>query len=92
MGGRLSRRFDRCVSDRYFGVNDGVDDQHRVFGTLCERPSEPNAPLRIVGVDIEQDVAIHRHSTASAYARSQPGQRGRHFRRLRGQARPELAP
>src|SRR5665213_865101 len=65
------QRFDGRISDRHLGIDDGIDDQRGMFGTLRERASRPSAPLRIVSGDVQQNIAVHQDAAAAAQTRWQ---------------------
>jgi len=67
----------RCVqglygleSDRYFSVNDGIDHKRRMFGALGQGLAGPCRPLRIIGGDVEKDIAVHKDTLAIGKLRS----------------------
>jgi len=73
------QRFDVRVADRNFGVDDRIDNQCRVFGTLGERTSRPFAPLRVICGDVQENVAIHQNTLAVAKACRQTGESRLHL-------------
>lgn len=49
---------DALEADRNLGVDQRVDRERRALGGGGERLARPRGPLRILGEDVEQDVAI----------------------------------
>lgn len=49
----------RGVANGHFGIDDRIEDQRDVFSAFRQRVFRPIAPIRIVGGDIEQDVAVY---------------------------------
>src|ERR1039457_6511188 len=90
-GQRDIQRFDGGVTDRYFGVNDRIDDQGRALGTLCQRPPRPVAPVRIARGDVQQDVAVHQDATAGPQAGLQGGDSLYHLRRVVARVSPRVS-
>jgi len=49
---------DPIEPDRHLGVDQRVDRERRALGALCEGLPGPRGPLRVLGHDIEPDVAV----------------------------------
>jgi hypothetical protein len=74
-GGRNGgiERFDGAVSHRHFGIYDRIDYQRRMLGDLGECARGPLTPSWVVRSDVEQDVAVHKHTAAGLQAPWQAG-------------------
>ena len=49
---------DPFEPDRHFGVDERIDRERAALGALREGFAGPHRPLRVIGHDVEQDVAV----------------------------------
>lgn len=65
------RRFqvlDTRISDRNLGIDDCVDDKAKAICGIFQRRGRPREPSRVLGHDVEQDVAVDENGTHSVVA------------------------
>src|SRR5215469_4136889 len=58
--------FNGAETDRYLGVDNGIDNECRTLGTLSQCARGPVGPFRVVGRDVQNNVAIDEDAAAVA--------------------------
>jgi hypothetical protein len=60
------QRFNGLKSNRHFGINNWIDQQSRLFGTLGQCLTGSRRPFGVAGGDVQQNIAIHQDAAATA--------------------------